>query len=61
VLAPAEGLSPALFLVIGPILFGVVTAVASLAVAGALRLPPAVRTGAVEPERPEPAQPGSPQ
>jgi hypothetical protein len=38
VLGPAEGLSGTLILLIGPILFGVVTAVTSTALAGAFRL-----------------------
>jgi hypothetical protein len=58
VLAPAEGLSPTVFLVIGPILFGVVAAVTGLAVAGAIRLaldrPPVPS----ETARAEPVEPG---
>lgn len=38
VLGPADGLSGTLFLLIGPVLFGLVTAVTSTALAGALRL-----------------------
>jgi hypothetical protein len=45
VLAPAEGLSSALFLVIGPILFGLVAAVTGVAVSGALRLGSELRSG----------------
>lgn len=55
VLAPAEGLSPTVFLVIGPILFGLVAAVTSLAVAGAIRLIYHRRPGPSDAGGPEPA------
>lgn len=56
VLAPAEGLSPSLFLLIGPILFGLVAAVAGLAVAGALRL---ARDRPIDPTGTLPAEPAA--
>jgi hypothetical protein len=58
VLAPAEGLSPTVFLVIGPILFGVVAAVTALAVAGAIRLAVDRPPDTPETVRAEPVEPG---
>lgn len=52
-LGPAEGLSGTAFILIGPILFGVVSAVTAAAAAGALRMASAWRT---EPS-PRPAEP----
>jgi hypothetical protein len=57
VLAPAEGLSPAVFLAIGPILFGLIAAVAGWAVAGALRLIPILRAAGPELGRSGPTGP----
>lgn len=48
-LGPAEGLSGTLFLLIGPVLFGLLAAVAGTAVAGALRLAKESRGPRAEP------------
>jgi hypothetical protein len=59
-LGPAEGLTGTLFVLIGPVLFGVVVAVAAMAVAGALRLPSAFPRTASGRELKDPAAPPTP-
>ncbi len=58
-LGPAEGLTGTLFLLIGPLLFGVVAAVTGTAVAGALRLASETQRSPTGPQRTESPESGT--